>query len=95
MRITNVFYDAKIVQIVKMVTFVPKEDVFRPLATKTVIVDWATSAFLKIVLLDVNVKETVHRTKIVLMTIVSFHQVIICMIYFSIWHSLAEINKLC
>ena len=95
MRITNVFYDAKAVKIVKMITFVPKEDVFRPLAKKTVIVDWATSAFLKLVLLDVNVKETVHRTKIVLMTIVSFHQVIICVIYFSIWHSLAEINELC
>ena len=95
MRITNVFYDAKAVKIVKMITFVPKEDVFRPLATKTVIADWATSAFLKIVLLDVNVKETVHRTEIVLMIIVSFHQVIIWVIYFSIWHSLAEINKLC
>ena len=95
MRITNVFYDAKAVKIVKMITFVPKEDVFRPLATKTVIADWATSAFLKIVLLDVNVKETVHRTKIVLMTTVSLHQVIICVIYFSIWHSLAEINELC
>ena len=80
MRITNVFYDAKTVQIVKMVTFVPKEDVFRPLAAKTVIVDWATSAFLKIVLLDANVKETVHRMKYVLKTIVPLHQVIICMI---------------
>ena len=95
MRITNVFYDAKTVQIVKMVTFVPKEDVFRPLAANTVIADWATSAFLNIVLLDVNVNVTVHRTEIVLMTIVSFHQVIICVIYSSIWHSLVEINELC
>ena len=77
MRITNVFYDAKTVKIVKMVTFVPKKDVFHPLAKKTVIVDWTTSAFLKIVLLDVNVKETVHRTKYVLMTIVPLHEVII------------------
>ena len=38
-RITNVFYDAKIVKIVKMVTFVPKKDVFRLLAKNTVIVD--------------------------------------------------------
>ena len=83
MRITNVLYCAKIIKIVKMVNFVPKEDVFRPLATKTVIADWATSAFLKIVLLDVNVKETVHRTEIVLMIIVSFHQVIIWVIYTS------------
>ena len=94
-RITNVFYDAKTVKIVKMVTFVPKKDVFRPLATNTVIVDWTTSAFLNIVLLDVNVKETVQRTKNVFMTIVPLHQVIICVIYFSIWHSLAEFNNFC
>ena len=94
-RITNVFDDAKTVKIVKMVTFVPKEDVFRPLATNIVIVDWETSAFLNIVSLDVNIKETVQTTKNVFMTIVSFHQVIICVIYFSIWYGLAEINKLC
>ena len=95
MRITNVFYDAKAVKIVKMITFVPKEDVFRPLATKTVIADWATSAFLNIVLLDVNIKETVHRTKYVLKTIVPLHQVIICMIYFSIWYRLAKFDNFC
>ena len=80
MRITNVFYDAKAVKIVKMITFVPKEDVFRPLATKTVIADRATSAFLQNVSLDVNVQEIVQMAKIVLMTIVSIHQVIICAI---------------
>ena len=79
-RITNVFYDAKTVKIVKMVTFVPKEDVFRQLATKTVIADRATTAFLKNVSLDVDAKEIVQMAKIVLMTIVSFHQVIICVI---------------
>ena len=87
MRISNVFYDAKTVKNVKMVTFVPKKDVFRPLATNTVIVDRTTSAFLNIVSLDVNIKETVHRTKNVLMTIVPL-QVIICVIYFSIWYGL-------
>ena len=93
-RITYVLYDAKAVKIVKMVTFVPKEDVFRPLATNIVIADWATSAFLNIVSLDVNVQETVRRAKhVMMMTIVSIHQVIFCMIYFSIWHSLAEINN--
>ena len=81
MRITNVFYDAKTVKIVKMVTFVPKEDVFRPLATKTVIVDRATSAFLQNVSLDVNAQETVRRAKhVMMMTIVLIHQVIICAI---------------
>ena len=95
MRIPNVFYDAKTVKIVKMVTSVPKEDVFRPLAANIVIADWATSAFLTIVLLDVNVKETVHGTNIVLMTIVPKNEVIICVIYFSIWHSLAEFNNFC
>ena len=81
MRITNVFYDAKTVQIVKMVTFVPKEDVFRPLATKTVIADRAMSAFLQNVLLDVNVQEIVQMAKhVLMMIIVSNHQVIICAI---------------
>ena len=76
-RITNVLYDAKTVKIVNLVTFVPKKDVFHLLAKNTVIVDWATSAFLKIVLLDANVKETVHRMKYVLKTIVPLHQVFI------------------
>ena len=77
MRITNVFCDAKTVKIVKMATFVPKDDVFRPLARNIVIADWATSAFLNIVSLDVNVTETVQRTKhVLMMTIVSIHQVI-------------------
>ena len=58
-----------------MVNFVPKEDVFLPLATNKVIADWATNAFLKNVSLDVNIKETVWRAKTVLMTIVPFHQV--------------------
>ena len=39
--------------------FVPKKDVFRPLATNKMIADWATDAFLKNVSLDVNIKETV------------------------------------
>ena len=80
-RITNVFYYAKTVKIVKMVNFVPKEDVFRPLATKTVIVDRATSAFLQNVSLDVNVQEIVQMAKhVLMMIIVSIHQVIICAI---------------
>ena len=66
---------------------------FHPIATNKVIADRATNAFLKNVSLDVNIKETVWRAKIVLMTIVPLHQVIICLIYFSIWHSL-KINKL-
>ena len=81
MRITNVFYDAKAVKIVKMITFVPKEDVFRPLATKTVIADRATSAFLQNVSLDVNIQEIVQMAKhVLMMIIVSIHQVIICAI---------------
>ena len=93
-RITNVFYDAKTVKIVKKVNFVLKEDVFHPIAIKKVIADWVTNAFLKNVSLDVNVQETVRRAKhVMMMTIVSIHQVIFCLIYFSIWHSLAEINN--
>ena len=76
-RTTNVFYDAKIVKIVKMVNFVPKEAVFRLLAIATVTADWPISVFLINVSLYVKIKETVQRTKIVLVTIVSFHQVII------------------
>ena len=45
--------------------------------------------------LNVIIEETVRRAKNVLITIVPFHQVIICVIYFSIWHSLTKINKLC
>ena len=52
------------------------------------IVDRTTNALLIDVLLNVNIKKTVRMAKTVLMTIVPFHQVIICMIYFSIWHSL-------
>ena len=60
------------------------------------IVDWATYALLENVLLGVvTMKETVRMAKTVSMSIVLFHQVIICLIYFSIWHSLTEINKLC
>ena len=80
--------------IVKMVNFVSKEDVFLPFAKKKVIVDRATYALLKNVSLDVYIKDNVQRAKTVLMTFVPFHQVIICVIYFSIWHSLTEINKL-
>ena len=36
---TNVFYDAKSVNNVNMVNFVPNKDVFLPIATKKVIVD--------------------------------------------------------
>ena len=87
--------DAKTVKIVKMVNFVAKEDVFLPFAKKTVIVVRATNAILKNVLLDVYMINTVRRAKNVLMTIVPFHQVIVCVIYFPFWHSLTEINKLC
>ena len=48
------------------------------------IVDRATYALLKNVLLNVNVKKTVRMAKTVLTTIVPSHQVIICLIYFSI-----------
>jgi hypothetical protein len=74
---------------------VPKEDVFLPIATNKVIVDRATNAILKNVSLDVYIKDNVQRARIVLITIVPFHQVIICVIYFSIWHKLTEIKKLC
>ena len=84
MRISNVFYDAKTVKIVKMVNFVQKEDVFLPIATNKVTVDRATNAILKNVSLGVYIKENVRRTRIVLITIVPFHQVIICVICFPI-----------
>ena len=77
-----------------MVNFVQKEDVFLPIATNKVIVDRATNAILKNVSLDVYIKDNVRMAKTVLITIVPFHQVIICVIYFSIWHSLTKINKL-
>ena len=80
-RITNVFHNAKTHKIVKMVNFVQKEDVFLPIATNKMIVDWATNVILKNVSLDVYIKENVQRTKTVLITIVPFHQVIICVIY--------------
>ena len=70
-------------------------NVFHPFATKTVIVDRATNALLENVSLDVYIKDNVRRTKIVLITIVPFHQVIICVIYSPFWQSLTEINKLC
>ena len=62
---------------------------------KKKIVDRATNALLNIVSLDVYIKDNVRMAKTVLITIVPFHQVIICVIYFSIWQSLTEINKLC
>ena len=78
-----------------MVDFVQKEDVFLPIATNKVIVDRATNALLKNVSFDVNIKDNVRMAKTVLITIVPFHQVIICVLYFSIWQSLTEINKFC
>ena len=67
-----------LIQYVQMVNFVSKEDVFLQFAAKTLIVEWATNAFLKNVSLDVKkMKETVRKAKYVLMTIV---QVIICVI---------------
>ena len=56
---------------------------------KIEIVDRTTNAILKHVSLDVNnIKDNVRMAKTVLMTIVPFHQVIICLVYFLIWHSL-------
>ena len=53
------------------------------------IVDRTTNALLKHVSLDVNkIEDNVRMAKTVLMTIVPFHQVIICLVYFLIWHSL-------
>ena len=65
-------------------------NVFHPFATKTVIVDRATNALLNNVSLDVYIKDNVLMAKTVLITIVPFHQVIICVIYFSILHSLKK-----
>ena len=81
--------------IVAVTSNVSIEDVFLSIATETVIVDRATNALLKNVSLDVYIEDNVRRTKNVLMTIVPFHQVIVCVIYFPFWHSLTEINKLC
>ena len=50
--------------------------------------DRATNALLENVLLDVNKTKTVQTAKTVLMAIVTFHQVIICVIYFIVWHTL-------
>ena len=56
-----------------MVNFVSKEDVFLQFAAKTLIVEWATNAFLKDVSLDVKkMKETVQKAKNALMTFVPF-----------------------
>jgi hypothetical protein len=71
-----------LIQIVQMVNFVPKEDVFLQFAAKKLIVEWETNAFLKNVSLDVKIMETVRRAKNALMTFVPFHQVITCV---SIW----------
>ena len=82
--------------IVAVTLNVSMTNVFLPFATNKVIVTvtvMATNAFLKNVSFDVNIKDNVRRAKIVLMTIVPFHQV--CVIYFPFWHSLTEINKLC
>ena len=75
--------------IVQMISACPRD------AKKKKIVDRATNALLKNVSLDVNIKDNVRMAKTVLITIVPFHQVIICVLYFSIWQSLTEINKFC
>ena len=80
-RITNVFHYAKKVKIVKVVNFVPKENVFQQFATNKVIVESATNVLLKRASLDVKIKKTVMMAKPVLMTIVLIHQVFICVIY--------------
>ena len=51
-------------------------DVFLLIATKTLIVDWATNALLENVSLDVYIKDNVQMAQIVLTTFVQFHQVI-------------------
>ena len=73
MRITNVFNYAKKVKIVKVVNFVPKENVFQQFATNKVIVELATNVLLKRASLDVKIKKTVMMAKSVLMTIVLIH----------------------
>ena len=55
---------------------------------KIKIVDRATNALLNNVSLDVYIKGNVRMAKTALMTIVPFRQVIICLVYFLIWHSL-------
>ena len=78
---TNVFHDAKTVKIVKLVNFVPKENVFLPIAKKKVIVDEATDALIKNAALDVKkINHAVQRAKNVLMAFVLLHQVIIVVI---------------
>ena len=70
-----------------MVNFVPKEDVFLQFATNKVIVDQATNVIQKNVSLGVYIKDNVQMAKTVLITIVPLRQVILCVIYFAIWHS--------
>ena len=94
-RITNVFHDAKSLKIVKMVNFVPKEDVFLHFAANKGIVDQATNVIQKNVSLDVYIMNNVRMAKIVSITIVPFHQVIIYVIYFSILHGLIYFVKDC
>ena len=83
MRIKNVLNDAKSINNVKKVNFVPNEDVFLPIARQKLIVDRTTNATnLKIVSLDVKkIKETVRRAKNVARSIVSKRKVIICVIW--------------
>ena len=69
--------------IVAVTLNVSMTNVFLPFATNKVIVTvtvMATNAFLKNVSFDVNIKDNVRRAKIVLMTIVPFHQVNTCVI---------------
>ena len=82
-RIKNVLNDAKSINNVKKVNFVPNEDVFLPIARQKLIVDRTTNATnLKIVSLDVKkIKETVRRAKNVARSIVSKRKVIICVIW--------------
>ena len=68
--------------IVRTISACPKD------VKKKKIVDRATNALLNNVSLDVYIKDNVQMAKTVLMTIVPFHQVIICLVYFLIWHSL-------
>ena len=96
-RITNVFHDAKSLKIVKMVNFVPKEDVFLQFAKNKVIVDQATNAIQKNVSLDVYIKGNVRMAKIVLITIVPLHQVIIYVVLHlrDLLSNLTWLNILC
>ena len=53
---------------------------------KKKIVDQATNALLNNVSSDVYIKDNVQMAKTVLITIVPLRQVILCVIYFAIWH---------